>query len=79
MRTIGFTEFRKNASAIITEVERGERLIVLRHGKPVAEISPVSPDPPATPSWKRPALRLTVKGAALSAAILEGRSDEGVL
>jgi len=78
MRTVKFTEFRQNASALIAEVERGGKLIVLRHGKPVAEISPVSPDPTATPSWKRPALRLTVKGAALSTAILEGRSGEDV-
>ena len=38
MKTITFTDFRKRASGFITEVEHGETLILLRRGKPVAEI-----------------------------------------
>ncbi|MFP4453642.1 MAG: type II toxin-antitoxin system Phd/YefM family antitoxin, partial [Desulfobacterales bacterium] len=40
MRTVTFTDFRKRASGFITEVEHGETLILLRRGKPVAEITP---------------------------------------
>ncbi len=40
MKTVTFTEFRRRASGMISEVERGETLVVIRHGKPVAEISP---------------------------------------
>lgn len=33
----------------------------------------------AVPAWKKPGLRLTVKGASLSAAIIEERGRENVL
>ena len=78
MKTVTFTEFRKNASGLFSDVERGEVLVIIRHGKPIAEVSPVS-SPDSLPAWKRPALRLSARGAGLSAAILEERADEDVL
>jgi antitoxin (DNA-binding transcriptional repressor) of toxin-antitoxin stability system len=79
MKTITFTEFRKHASGLLSDVEKGETFLVLRHGKPIAEISPASPERGARPSWKRPGLRLTAKGASLSSAIIEERRRENVL
>ncbi|MBI4027399.1 MAG: type II toxin-antitoxin system Phd/YefM family antitoxin [Verrucomicrobia bacterium] len=79
MRTIDFTEFRSHASGLLSEVENGETLVVLRHGKPVAEVSPISDAPSRIPHWKKPGLKLAVRGAGLSAAILQERADEGVL
>ncbi len=79
MKTVTFTEFRKRASGLFSDVEGGENILVLRHGKPIAEILPVSPSPEGVPSWKRPGLRLTSKGAALSIAIIEERRGEDVL
>ena len=73
MKTITFTDFRKRASGFITEVEHGETLILLRRGKPVAEISPFSDGVQRLPSWKQPAIRLRTKGGDLSSAILEER------
>ena len=73
MRTVLFTEFRKQASELITEVEHGETLVVIRHGRPVAEVSPIVDIPGSTPSWKRPGVRFATRGRALSAAILEER------
>lgn len=78
MRTVTFTEFRRRASGLLSEVEKGEVLLVLRHGKPIAEISPVSERALGIPSWKRPGLRLSTKGASLSSAILEERAHENV-
>ena len=78
MRTIPFTEFRKHASSLFSAVEGGEIITVLRHGKPIAEISPPSKSQ-ELPSWKKPGLRLSVKGTELSAAILEERERENVL
>ena len=75
MKTIGFTEFRNHASDLMTEVERGETLLVVRHGRPIAEISPVTAQ---QPSWKRPALRLSTTGAGLAAAIVEEREHEAL-
>ena len=72
MKTVPFTEFRKHASGLITEVEHGETILVIRHGRPIAEVSPIG-ETAARPSWKRERLKLTSKGASLSRAILEDR------
>jgi len=79
LKTVTFTEFRKNASSLFSDVEKGETLLVLRHGKPIAEIFPASSEGGAGRSWQRPGLRLTAKGASLSLAILEERRREDVL
>jgi antitoxin (DNA-binding transcriptional repressor) of toxin-antitoxin stability system len=78
MKTVNFTEFRKNASSFFSDVENGSVLVVIRHGKPIAEVSPVSPLQ-ASPAWKQPALRLSVNGAGLASAIIADRSDEDIL
>jgi prevent-host-death family protein len=73
MKTISFTDFRKRASGLITEVEHGETLVLLRRGKPVAEIVPFSDSVQRLPAWKQPGIRLRTKGSDLSSAILEER------
>ncbi len=75
MKTINFTEFRNRASDLMTEVEGGETILVFRHGRPIAKVSPLAP--PA-PSWKQPALRLVSRGQGLASAIIEDRADEAV-
>jgi len=76
MKTITFTDFRKKASGFITEVEHGETIILLRRGKPIAEIIPFSDQSRHTPSWKRQNIRLQIQGSDLSSAILEEREFE---
>jgi prevent-host-death family protein len=73
MKTINFTDFRKKASGFITEVEHGETLVLLRRGKPVAEIIPFSDGARSLPAWKQSAIRLRTRGSDLSSAILEER------
>jgi prevent-host-death family protein len=73
MKTITFTDFRKRASGFITEVEHGETLVLLRHGKPVAEITPFSDNGHYPPSWKQVGIRLRMRGSDLSSAILDER------
>jgi prevent-host-death family protein len=75
MKTLLFTDFRKNASGYITEVEHGETLVLLRRGKPVAEVIPFSDDISKIPSWKRPGIRLQISGNDLSSAILDDREE----
>jgi antitoxin (DNA-binding transcriptional repressor) of toxin-antitoxin stability system len=77
MKTITFTEFRKNASELFSNVEQGEVFVVIRHGKPIAEVSPVSRTK-NSPAWKQPALRLSSKGSELSSAIIEDRDNENI-
>ena len=72
MKSLSFTEFRKKASEILSLVEKGEEVRVLRHGKAIAKIIPAETRE-NTPSWKRAGLRLVKPGASLSKAILEER------
>ena len=76
MKTVTFTDFRKNASGFITEVEHEETLVLLRRGKPIAEVVPFSDRSERTPSWKRPGIHLQIQGSDLSSAILEERESE---
>jgi len=73
MKTITFTDFRKKASGFITEVEHGETLVLLRRGKPVAEVVPYTDEDRHAPSWKKPGIQLNIQGDSLSAAILDER------
>ncbi len=75
MRTVNFTDFRKNASSYFSDVEQGETLLIVRHGKAIAEISPVEESRSEVPSWKEPGLKLALNGASLSRAILEERES----
>jgi len=79
MKTVSFTEFRNHASGLLSEVESGEILVVLRHGKAVAEVSPATKAQARIPNWKRPGLKLAIRGMDLSAAIFEEREREGIL
>ena len=78
MTTVTLTDFRSHASGMLTQVEKGETLLVLRHGRPIAKVSPVDDGDVSIPSWKKTALRLSRKGAELASAILEERSRESV-
>jgi prevent-host-death family protein len=72
MKTLTFTEFRKNASGVLDLVEKGESVRVLRHGKAIANIVPAELRE-SNPAWKRPGLRLVMAGESLSRAVLEER------
>jgi prevent-host-death family protein len=74
MKMVSFTEFRKNAASYFNSVEKGETIRISRHGKPVAEIIPVAAEE-RIPAWKRPGLRLNVKGVSLSREIIREREE----
>jgi prevent-host-death family protein len=74
MKTISFTEFRKNASNYFHDVEKGNVLIIVRHGKPIAEISPPSMEINQSLSWKKPGLRIAIKWNSLSDSLLKERA-----
>ena len=66
-----FTEVRNHAKQYFDLVESGESVRVLRNGKPIADIVPVTPD---LPSWKRrKAQPLVLDGVSVSRMILEER------
>ena len=41
MKTISMLDFRLNAEKIIGQVQKGQRIILTRRGKPVARLEPI--------------------------------------
>lgn len=75
MKTVTFTEFRNQASGLLTLVEQGQSFVIIRHGHPIAEIIPYQTPTQSQPAWKRPGIRLQRSGASLSTAILAEREE----
>lgn len=73
MKTATFTKFRKNASAYFDVVEKGEKVRVIRHGKPIADICPYDEKNITIPSWKKPGVKLKLDGISLSNEIIKDR------
>lgn len=70
MRSVTFSGFKKQASSFINDVKKGEIILIKRHGKAVAKISPVLENASKTPSWKNPRFKIGNKGSRL----VEGNS-----
>ena len=62
MREVGVLEAKTHLSALLDEVERGGEVIITRHGRPVARLSPPRRFTP------RAHLRTEEEKAAISAA-----------
>ena len=66
MREIGVLEAKTNLSALISEVETGgEPVLITRHGKPVAQLSPVAQSDPMRRPRKLSAAELAIRFQAL--------------
>ena len=73
MKQATFTEVRNNAKQYFDLVESGEPVRVLRNGKPIADIVPISAD---LPSWKRrTAQPLIIDSGSVSKLILDERAQ----
>ena len=75
MKTVTCTDFRKQTSNYLSKVEHGESIVLLRRGKPVAEVIPFSEKERRAPAWKKPGLRLKLRGSDLSSVILAEREE----
>lgn len=74
MQIATFTQLRNNAKYYFDAVENGEVVKIKRHGKTIAEIKSVADDD-TNHTWRNPALRVAIKGIALSKIILEEREN----
>lgn len=82
MHTLALSEFRANASAMLDLVEQGERVRILRHGRPVADLVPVGAAPeavPRLPRWKMPIepLRLARPDGRTGAQLIVDERERG--
>jgi prevent-host-death family protein len=41
MKTVSLLDFRRHAERILAKVQKGERLVLTRRGKPVARLEPI--------------------------------------
>ena len=75
--SVPLSEFRANTAAMIDLVEKGETVRILRHGKPVAELVPMQPQPTQkVPRWKVPFEPVVLSpGVSLSQAVLDQRNE----
>ena len=78
MKTVGAFDAKTHFSALLAEVEKGERIIITKHGTPAARLEPVDSSAPAKPEETiREILRLAAKnkldGLSLKTLIEEGR------
>jgi antitoxin (DNA-binding transcriptional repressor) of toxin-antitoxin stability system len=66
------TEVHNNAKQFLDLIESGEAVRVLRNGKPIADIVPITAD---LPSWKRrTAQPLVLGGESVSRMVLDDRN-----
>jgi antitoxin (DNA-binding transcriptional repressor) of toxin-antitoxin stability system len=72
MLTATFTEFRQHAKTYFDQVEKGESIHIIRHGKIIAEVKPATHQKHIL-SWKKSGLQMVVKGLSLSKEILKDR------
>lgn len=79
MHTRSLSEFRAHASEMIDLVEQGATVLILRHGKPVAELVPVRGATSAkVPHWKLPIEPLRIQrpdGKSGSQLIIDERDS----
>lgn len=85
MKRVTFSAFRARPGELFEAVEQGERVVLTWHGRAVAEVMPVTlepeltsePTPTDVPAWKRPRLRLPLRGEgpSLSQMIIDEREE----
>ena len=73
---IGTKELRTRLSEILDRVERGERVIVRRRGKPAAALTPLAGRPGRLPSLAAFRARIKVRGRPMSEEVRIARDEE---
>ena len=71
MKSASFTDFRNNAKEYFDAVEKGETVEILRHGKPIALLTPVK-GKGLSPRWKT-SNPIYIPGVSASDMIIEER------
>jgi prevent-host-death family protein len=70
---IGAKELRDRLSEILDRVARGERIRIVRRGKPAAELRPVDTQPRGLPDLSAFRASIKIKGKPTSQLVIEER------
>jgi prevent-host-death family protein len=73
MQTISLLDFRQDAEGILARVQKGQRIILTRRGKPVARLEPIADDAPGT---EDPFYRLGELSAAGGESLSNAQIDD---
>ena len=77
MRTVGSYEAKTHLAHLLEEVERGEVVVITRHGRPVARLVPANPQraraSDLVAAFRQARLGVTLGDLTLADLIAEGR------
>jgi prevent-host-death family protein len=73
---VGTKQLRSKLSEILDRVERGERVVVYRRGRPAAALTPIGKKPPRLPSRAEARARIHLKGRPMSEEVIRARDEE---
>lgn len=76
MAAVNFKKARSELSSLIRRAEQGEKIIISRRGKKVAQIVPLKKKWSPPPSLKDFRSSLLVKGKAISKTVADLRDEE---
>lgn len=74
MQYVQFSELRARCKLIFDRVESGERVLVTRHGRPIAEIIPYE-ETLLPCGWKRNVKKIKIKGESISNTVIKERRE----
>lgn len=69
-------EIRIKISSLLNKAQKGEDVIIIRRGKKVARLVPVGNPDRRLPDLRKFRDSISVKGGALSEAVIQGRSGD---
>ncbi len=75
MKSVNIRELTHHFSSYLRVVKKGEKIVVLERNLPVADLIPHNENV-GQPGWKRPILKIKVKGLSFSETISKMREDE---
>ncbi len=75
MEFLQFTEFRNKSKEFMDAVENGRSYVIIRHGKPVAHVTPFKEV--GVQGWKRPRTLVKLKGTKTTTDYLREEREEG--
>lgn len=74
MQYLQFTDFRNNSKMYFDLIEKGDSFIIIRKGKPIAQISPLSKA--KQKGWKRKIQKVDLKGDKSTVEYIEAERSE---
>lgn len=75
MKTVNIRELTHHFAAYLNAVKKGERIVVMERNSPVAELIPHNKNI-SQPGWKRPIVKIKVKGPSFSDTVSRMRQEE---